>query len=97
VVAREDFEIEAGSLQIFEAPAASGNTVWRSFCPICGTPVGGGSLGFDRVIVKAGTLDDPGLFKAEAAIWTAEAPPWHHFDPGVPSFPRDPPGTPAAA
>jgi hypothetical protein len=96
VLAGAALVITAGTPRSYETQAASGNTIRRSFCPACGTPISGGSVGFDRVIVKAGSLDDPELFRAEASIWTAEAPSWHQIDPGIPHFPRDPPGSAAS-
>jgi hypothetical protein len=96
VFAAEAFTLEQGRLQTYEAAAASGNTAYRSFCPRCGTPVSGGSRGFDRLFVKAGSLDDPSLFTPKLAIWTDDAPAWHRLDPAVPSFPRNPPAANAA-
>ena len=43
------------------------------------------------IIVRGGTLDDPGIAKASALIWTKSAPSWAHLDPGVPHFEGQPP------
>ena len=69
----------------------SGNTVMRSFCPDCGTPLFGRTEGAQYVIVKAGSLDDPGMFQPRLSLWTESAPPWHHLDKTVPSYERNSP------
>ena len=64
--------------------------VTREFCPDCGThlatrpqrPV---------VVVKVGTLDDPGLFGGpQAAIYTIDRQPFHQIPDGLPTFERMP-------
>ncbi|MDM9559561.1 GFA family protein [Bordetella petrii] len=62
----------------------SGNTVVRSFCPDCSTPLFGHTEGQDYVIVKAGSLDDPAAFRSRMTLWADSAPPWHHVDTSVP-------------
>lgn len=69
----------------------SGNTVTRSFCAACGTPLFGNSEGQGYEIVRAGSLDDPEVFHAKLSLWTESAPSWHHVDRTVPHFPRNSP------
>jgi len=64
----------------------SGNTVVRSFCPDCGTPLFGHTAGQDYVIVKVGSLDDPGVFRSQMTLWAGSAPAWHHIDRSVPTY-----------
>ena len=63
----------------------------RAFCPTCGSPV---YMTFpampDLIGVRAGSLDDPGLYVPQMVIWTAAAQPWDHVDPALPSFPGMP-------
>ena len=87
VVAPAALSIRQGEPKRFEYPSAtSGEMVFRSFCPDCGTPLFGGSSGADYISVKAGSLDDPENFRPRAQIWTASAPSWHPVEPDIPSF-----------
>ena len=79
-----------------EAPASFSrpdldNPVTRYFCQTCGTGLGTKSPARpDSTIIKAGTLDDPSTFKAQAAIFTCDAPPCHVLPEGVPAFDKRP-------
>ena len=43
------------------------------------------------VILKVGTLDDPGVFGApQVAIFTVDKQSFHHIPDGIPSFERTP-------
>ena len=65
--------------------------VTRFFCPNCGTGLGTKTPArADSMIVKVGTLDDPSTFKAQAAIFTCDAQPFHILPDGVPSFDKRP-------
>ena len=47
----------------------------RRFCARCGTPLfSEAEPRPHQIIVRAGTLDDPGLAKPVAIIWTKSAP-----------------------
>ena len=62
----------------------------RSFASCCGTPLfiqddaGAGSID-----VTVASLDDPGNFPPEAAIWTEDKLPWVTLDPSRPVFRRN--------
>jgi hypothetical protein len=80
-----------GTLAAWSTTAASGNTVRRSFCAACGTPVISESSGSpDIVVIRVGTLDDPSAFPPRATIWSASAPPWACIDASLPNSPRQP-------
>ena len=65
--------------------------VTREFCPDCGTHLATRPPGFPAVIVKVGTLDDPGLYGApDMAIFTMDAQSFHQIADGLPSFERMP-------
>ena len=69
-----------------------GNPVTREFCAECGTHLVTRPQGLPAVVVKVGTLDDPGLFgMAQVAIHAADKQPFHHIPDGLPSFERLPP------
>lgn len=64
----------------------------RAFCPVCGSPV---AMTFpdmpDYVLVRAGSLDEPGRFKPQMVTWTAAGHAWDRIDPELPAFETMPP------
>jgi hypothetical protein len=65
--------------------------VTREFCPNCGTHILTRARGFDGVILKVGTMDDPKLFEGpQMAIFTIDKQPFHQIPAGVPAFERFP-------
>ncbi len=90
-IASDQIRMIGGEPKIFENKADSGNSVWRSFCPDCGTPLfAGSSARPERSVVKAGALDDPNGLKLLANVWTSSAPDWAHLDPAIPHFETNP-------
>jgi len=72
--------------------ADSGNTLTRSHCAACGTPMFSGSSARPQMrVVRLGVLDQPHGLKPTVAIWTSEAPEWAVFDPAMAQFPAQPP------
>jgi hypothetical protein len=81
-----------GELRDFMSVADSGNRMHRRFCPVCGTHMFSEAESRPHLIfVRAGTLDDPGLARPAATIWTAEAPRWACVDASLPSWEGQPP------
>lgn len=67
------------------------NPVTRLFCPTCGTGIGTRTPRRpNSIILKVGTLDDPSVFQARAAIFTVDKQPFHVVPEGIPSFERLP-------
>ena len=68
------------------------NAVVREFCPNCGTHITSCPPSMDSlVLIKVGTLDDPGVFeKPDMAIFTVDKQCFHLIAEGVPSFERVP-------
>ncbi len=65
--------------------------VTRFFCSTCGTAIGTRSPRRPTsMIVKVGTLDDPSIFKPQAAIFTVDKQHFHTLPKDVPSFERLP-------
>ena len=65
--------------------------VTREFCAECGTHLLTRRPGLPAVILKIGTLDDPGLFgMPQLAIFTVDKQEFHHIPEGMPSFERMP-------
>ena len=69
----------------------SGNPVYRKFCPHCGSPIiSAQPEGKGMIIIKAGTLDEPGAFKPAVSVWTSTAWPWVPLPEGQKQFPQNP-------
>ena len=80
-----------GELRDFASVADSGNHMHRRFCPKCGVHVT--SAADERphlLIIRAGTLDEPGRFAPQAQIWTSAAPAWAKLDPALPQITGQP-------
>ena len=84
--ARESVTI-AGTVSDFPSTAESGNKMHRRFCPICGTHLCSEAESRPHLIfVRSGTLDNPGIVRPAATIWTAQALAWACIDANLPSF-----------
>jgi hypothetical protein len=65
--------------------------VTREFCAECGTHLTTRRPGLAAVILKVGTLDDPGAFGGpRMAIYAIDKQPFHHIPEGLPTFERLP-------
>ena len=62
--------------------ADSGLGIERGFCPNCGSQVLLlGRHNPDNLILQAGCLDDPSIYRPARDIFTASAQPWDHMGP----------------
>lgn len=90
MLGRSGFQLTKGKLKRHRRKLSSGTFV-REFCEECGTHVVGHSEASpDFVAIRAGTMDDPALFKLQGHIWVDEAPKWHLMDKKLPKWPRNP-------
>lgn len=86
----EGFRYVKGTPKTFRR-ADIDDAVTREFCDTCGTHVATRRPGMAQVILKAGTLDDPGLFGTpQMAIFTVDRQLFHLIAEGVPTFERLP-------
>ena len=82
VIVRKSGFTLSGELRTYRATGDSGRWIDRSFCPACGT----GLLhvlevrGPDIVVIKAGTLDDPGVVVPNYEIFSRSRLPWVSID-----------------
>jgi len=77
----------SGSPKFHDVKADSGNTASRGFCPSCGSFVMARNSGMpDMVMIAAGSLDDPSVFKPQMVVYTRSAQPWDRMDPELPKF-----------
>lgn len=89
---KSSFSIE-GPLSHYDSIAASGKNIRRSFCSSCGAQMLGDTQSAPPFIsVRAGTLDDPSLFKPNADIFCEQAAPWVCMDAALAKFPKMLPG-----
>jgi hypothetical protein len=66
--------------------------VTREFCGTCGTHLTTRRPDLPAVILKVGSLDEPGAFgRPSMAIFTIDKQPFHEIPAGLPAFERLPP------
>jgi hypothetical protein len=84
------FSIE-GDVKTYEDKGESGGTVYRRFCPECGSPIVSDVSSMAGVtILKAGTLDDTSWLKPGMQVWTKSAQPWVGSLSELPGFSTTP-------
>ena len=84
-----------GSLQIsgevtaFEDRGDTGMTVYRNFCPKCGSAIFNEPDAVDSIqVLKAGTLDDTGWLAPDTEIYCDSAMEWARLAGAAQSFPK---------
>lgn len=76
----------AGEMRVFEDRGTTGQTVFRHFCPRCGSPLVTDTPAAERdghIFLKAGTLDDPADLEPTTHFWSCRAQQWVVFADGV--------------
>lgn len=88
LVIREQDYTQEGTTQLFEDKGDSGNPVLRHFCVTCGAHVLARIASAPgKVVLKGGTLDNPGHFVPAAEIYASRAPAWLQPVAGTQRFP----------
>ena len=91
VMPPEGFRYVSGAPKTF-ARGDLDEPVTREFCANCGTHLVTRRRDMPFVILKVGTLDDPGLYGGpRMAIYTIDKQPFHLIPEGLPVFERRPP------
>jgi hypothetical protein len=91
IVPSEAFRLTQGTPKRYDAKADSGRTLYRFFCGDCGSPIYSQRASApERVVVRAGTFDQPGDMKITGNIWTKSARPWAYIDPATSQHPEQP-------
>ena len=80
---KEEFTV-SGETTTFEYTGGSGDPVRHMFCPTCGCPVYGGPVGAEVFMIRAGSLDDTGIFKPGMVVYSESAAHWDHVDAAIP-------------
>jgi hypothetical protein len=85
------FKLTQGRLKRHTGKADSGRTLYRFFCGDCGSPIySQRETAPETMVLRVGTLDNPGPMKITAHIWTRSARPWSHIDPSAKQFEGQP-------
>jgi hypothetical protein len=66
--------------------------VERGFCPTCGSTLTFARPDRDEMNVLAGSLDNSNVISPSVHIFAEQQCEWLHFDDGLPSYDRYPPG-----
>ena len=91
LVARDKFKLEKGTPKRYAGKAASGRTLYRFFCPDCGSQLFGQRETMPEMMtLRAGTLDDSDGLKIGFHIWTGSARSWSYIDPNAKQHPGQP-------
>ena len=91
VIQSRDFALTQGTPKRYAVKADSGRTLQRFFCGDCGSPIYSQRDSMpERMVVRAGSIDDSSAMKITAHIWTKSARPWSHIDPGTEQLPGNP-------
>jgi len=82
----------SGEVTYHAIKGGSGHSIARGFCGRCGAQiVGDADMVATLLSVRAGTLDNPGLYRPKADVFVSQAAPWDAMDPALPKFDRWPP------
>jgi hypothetical protein len=85
LVKESEFTLLQGEPRWYDKPADRGHMMRRGFCADCGSPlflINGASTG--AILMYAGSLDDPGLYRPSRDIYVASAQPWDVMNPELP-------------
>ena len=84
VIPSAAFRLEKGTLKRYGSRAESGRTLHRYFCGDCGSPIYSQRENApETVVLRAGSIDNPGDFRITAHIWMRSARPWSYVDPAT--------------
>lgn len=88
---RAGFDLIAGTPKSFAVTADSGRTIVRYFCPACGSHIYSDKGANEPMLsLKAGSLDDPDVFRPDTEIWTLSKTAWANLPENLTSHLRGP-------
>ena len=74
----------SGEPRYHKIVAGAGKAIERGFCPTCGSHVTDKLERLPNILVlQAGSLDDPSIYRPMMDAFTSSAQPWDHMDPKV--------------
>lgn len=81
VIPSSSFKLTSGQPKIFVDTAASGNKLYRAFCPDCGSAIYSQREKMpEMMILKVGSLDESNEMKVVMNVWMKSARAWLHID-----------------
>jgi hypothetical protein len=91
LVPSADVKFTQGKPKRFTMKADSGRTLHRYFCGDCGSPLySQREIAPERMVIRAGTFDNPPPMKISAHIWTGSKRNWSHIDADATQIPGQP-------
>jgi hypothetical protein len=85
-----------GATATYELASEAGNTVIRTFCPVCGSPLFGRNSGMPGFMtVSVGTLDQSDDLAPQVAVFARTRRTWDVMDQGLATFEGQPAWRPA--
>ena len=91
IVASKDFQVTKGAPKRFTVTADSGRILHRYFCGDCGCHIySQREVTPERVVVRAGTIENAPPMRLGAHIWTRSKRPWSYIDPASSQMPGQP-------
>jgi len=82
LLATKDFKLEKGTLKRYTTKADSGRVLHRYFCGDCGSAIySQRDISPERIVLRAGTIENAPPMKLTAHIWTRSKRPWSYIDP----------------
>ena len=76
-----------GALTYYTSQGGSGQSITRGFCGICGAQVlGDAQMVAPLISLRAGTLDDPSVFRPKADVCVGHAAAWVAMNADLPKF-----------
>ena len=89
VVERSQFHLVRGKPKYYEVVTDGGSTARRAFYEECGSPLFASSAERPEFVgIRAGSLDEPGWYRATKDVWTASCQPWDALDARTSKYPR---------
>jgi hypothetical protein len=85
IVPSAGFAVTRGKPRHFTVSSDSGRPTTRNFCGDCGSPLFGlpATVISEIVTIRAGSLDEPSVFRPTRDIYVASAQPWDAMDPAL--------------
>ena len=86
----ESFRLTSGQMKQYRRSDLE-RPVTRHFCKICGTGVASETPNRPgSIVIKAGTFDDPSIFKPAVAIYTCDKQDYHYIPEDITEFDKRP-------
>ena len=88
VIPESSFSL-TGDVTFFAHKADSGNTVTKTFCGTCGSPIYSTNSGYPgAVFPRASVLNDPEMVRPQMVVYASRAVSWDKLDETLPAFPE---------